>query len=55
MEFAKELNADLDKPMYASYKYDVFMERQASDLSDAIIWFFNSFQFVEVYNDIQPV
>jgi len=41
--------------MYFRYQYDVLMERQAKDISDAIVSIIRGFDFVEVYHDLNPV
>jgi len=41
--------------IYVNYQYDVVMERQATDTSDAIISIVRGFDFVEVYHSLEPV
>jgi hypothetical protein len=38
--------------IYLVYQYDILMERQAEDLSDAIISIIRGFDFVEVFHDL---
>lgn len=41
--------------LYLEYQYDLLMERQAKDVSDAIISIIRGFNFVEVYYGLEPV
>lgn len=42
------------KYLYLDYKYDVLMEQQAKDISDAVVMILKGFEFVEVYQDLVP-
>lgn len=45
----------LKKYIYADYQYDVWMDLQANDPSDVVVFFLKGFNFAEVYSDVRPV
>jgi hypothetical protein len=45
----------LKKYLYAEYQYDVWMDLQANDPSDVVIFFLKGLNFAEVYSDVRPI